>query len=706
VVVVCAPLCFLLTVLLAGISGCALEPVRPLTPQIGIATDVVTPTPLPPTATPSVQATATLFATPTAEPGGRTLVLSPRAADVGWWGSAESGSRHIGDSFLYAGYDQGQAYVSAVRFDLSRVPPGAPLRQAMVHITGLQADRLQAAAGAQWSAQLLAPGAAPSLSQVDFQKLFNAPSAVALLPALSPQDLGELADNTWILDASGQRWLDDQIASGAHEVVLRLAGPAGGINTLFAWDSGFGPSSRGEGPQLILSLGPVLVSPTPTVTPMPIVVVPTQTPGNVLTAAAQALTATAMASSQGTFTPLPDNAVTPTPVPANLATEEALGYPPGLPAVVADTPSPANPATATANADYATAVAVTTGTFTPVPTGAVTPRIILPTDIPTNVMTAAAQMLAVTAQAATVGTATPLPYGAVVATVTPYWVVTSTPWPDNQGTAVALAVYATAVAQTTGTFTPAPPGAVTATPLPLLLYAFTPLPSATPTSTPLASMPQWLVGLILFHSDRGGGLNSLNLAGGSIASITQELSGLSGPGDVYALNPLDGSVAWVTQDWPYPSAQARDAVSADGKRSVIVRTVMTGGLGNIPVTSFPQLVVLDSQYQTERQITHDLATSYDPAWSPKADRIVFVSNRAGSDDIYTINADGSDLRRLTISTWEWNKHPSWSPDGTQIVFWSNRATGRRQLWIVNADGTGLRLLLNSPYGDWDPVWVK
>ncbi len=64
------------------------------------------------------------------------------------------------------------------------------------------------------------------------------------------------------------------------------------------------------------------------------------------------------------------------------------------------------------------------------------------------------------------------------------------------------------------------------------------------------------------------------------------------------------------------------------------------------------------------------------------------------------------MERLTFNAWEWDKHPSWSPDGSQIVFYSNRDTGRRQLWIMAADGAGQRNLSSNEYNDWDPVWVR
>jgi TolB protein len=116
--------------------------------------------------------------------------------------------------------------------------------------------------------------------------------------------------------------------------------------------------------------------------------------------------------------------------------------------------------------------------------------------------------------------------------------------------------------------------------------------------------------------------------------------------------------------------------------------------------------VLDDRYKTQKQITTMDRFSYDPAWSPGGEWIAFVSTEGGNDEIFLIRPDGSDLRRLTTNTWEWDKHPTWSPDGSQIVFWSNRESGRRQLWIMNADGSNPRELLESPYNDWDPIWVK
>ena len=97
--------------------------------------------------------------------------------------------------------------------------------------------------------------------------------------------------------------------------------------------------------------------------------------------------------------------------------------------------------------------------------------------------------------------------------------------------------------------------------------------------------------------------------------------------------------------------------------------------------------------------------SYDPAWSPVGDKIAFVSKDSGHDEIYVITADGAVIQKLTSRHNDWDKHPTFSPNGTRIVFFSSRDTGRRQLWIMNTDGSNQENLSNNQYEDWDPIWI-
>ncbi len=666
-----------------------LKPVAPATG--GTATVIPTATPLPAAAEvapqPVAASTSAQFATPTPPAGGQVLSVSPQAGNVGWWSSKE-GRGHLGDSFLYAGIGEEQVFLSAFALDLSRVPRGAPLQAATLTLTGLNDDRFDPKAGGVWTVSLLAPEAVNELARADFQTLLNAPAAITLVPTLNADQLGVNQTNTWDLDPAGRAWIDKQLLDGKTTVLIRLTGPSGGDPTLFAWDSGSGPATAGLPPKLVLSLGPLPATVPALPTQDVVVATISPTPANVLTVAVQALAATAMATKG---TPQPLVFVTPTPLPENVSTVEAAAISLGMPPLVVPTGTPANDATATANAIYATAVALTTGTFTPVPTNAVTAIVVTPTPIPVDAAAAIAVLRTATAFAQQVGTPTALPYNVVVATVTATRVILNpSPTPENQATAVARVAEATLSALTTGTFTPIPGNAVTTTPsqtptpVPLLLLNLQ-RESPTPTATPRpGGLPAALRGKILFFSDRP-------------APPFGEKTNL------WALDPATGQLGYVTQLWPYQVAQDAERVY------------------NAPETRFSLLVdeqvqpdqkqhlgvhVLAEEYNDRWQLSPPNGMSYDPAFSPNGTKVAFVSTDPGNDEIYVVNRDGSDQRRLTANNWEWDKHPSWSPNGSRIVFDSNRVTGRRQLWTMNPDGSNPLQLLDSAYSDFAPIWIK
>lgn len=392
------------------------------------------------------------------EPGDNHLILKPKSDEVGWWRSLETDTNHLSDSFLYAGYFEGEVFISAFRLSIDSIPEGTSIHDAFLELTGLNKERLKADGDGSWTVSLLQPDTTENFRSMDFQTLLNAHAAITLVPTLRESDLAPGKKNVWRFDPSALTWLEDQRSKEINEIIVRIVGPAGGKETLFAWDSGIGPATAGLGPKLFLNVGTASDTNAPTSTPSFIVATLTPTPQNVLTAAANALTATAL-STRGAYTPSSINIVTPTPIPANLATVQANALRLGLPPVVLHTPTPANAATATVQSLYATAIAITTGTFTPVPTDAVTPIIFTPTPIPTDL--AAFVSWALTATARPPIPSTPWPYNALVATptLTPYY-VTATPTPINAATASAQSFYATAMALTTGTCTPLPPNAI------------------------------------------------------------------------------------------------------------------------------------------------------------------------------------------------------------------------------------------------------
>jgi hypothetical protein len=115
-------------------------------------------------------------------------------------------------------------------------------------------------------------------------------------------------------------------------------------------------------------------------------------------------------------------------------------------------------------------------------------------------------------------------------------------------------------------------------------------------------------------------------------------------------------------------------------------------------------------------IVSNRAVDWGPALTADNWWLAWVTNRNANDEIYikTIDQRDQNQRRLTVNTWEWDKHPSWSPDGRQIAFYTNRANklseATCQIWVmdvVNDRGVNLRNLSRTvDKVDSDPVWFK
>jgi dipeptidyl aminopeptidase/acylaminoacyl peptidase len=108
-----------------------------------------------------------------------------------------------------------------------------------------------------------------------------------------------------------------------------------------------------------------------------------------------------------------------------------------------------------------------------------------------------------------------------------------------------------------------------------------------------------------------------------------------------------------------------------------------------------------------RQLTSGRAIDVFPVFSPDGTRIAFQSDRAGQADVYVMDSDGSNVVRLTGSGDDNldDYAPTWSPDGRQIAFLRGEVPpgGPGELWVIDADGSNAHVLLDQPLVDF-PAW--
>ncbi len=73
-----------------------------------------------------------------------------------------------------------------------------------------------------------------------------------------------------------------------------------------------------------------------------------------------------------------------------------------------------------------------------------------------------------------------------------------------------------------------------------------------------------------------------------------------------------------------------------------------------------------------RDLTDDKFFDRYPRWSPDGKKVAFTSDRSGTYEIWTIDAEGTNLRQLTFNST--TSFPIWSPDGARLLFWRMRTS--------------------------------
>jgi len=117
-----------------------------------------------------------------------------------------------------------------------------------------------------------------------------------------------------------------------------------------------------------------------------------------------------------------------------------------------------------------------------------------------------------------------------------------------------------------------------------------------------------------------------------------------------------------------------------------------------------EIYAIESDGSGVARVSDGTASDLTPAWSTDGSRVAFASNRGagGNFEIYAMNRGGTGIHAVT-SAGGFNWFPAWSPDGLRIAFESAR-DGFLAIYVINADGSRLTRLTADSAGDEHPSW--
>lgn len=155
------------------------------------------------------------------------------------------------------------------------------------------------------------------------------------------------------------------------------------------------------------------------------------------------------------------------------------------------------------------------------------------------------------------------------------------------------------------------------------------------------------------------------------------------PAEIHVMRPDGSGRRQLTRD-EYNDIAAH--WSPDGRQIVFARS-------RSPASDSPlDIHVMDADGRHMRRLFQGEGTASWPRWSPDGRRIAFQRMDLGSGfRIYVMNADGTDVRRVTADVG--SIEPDWAPDGTRLLFVATRpARAVQSLYTIQLDGTDERLV--------------
>src|SRR5690606_26845045 len=113
-----------------------------------------------------------------------------------------------------------------------------------------------------------------------------------------------------------------------------------------------------------------------------------------------------------------------------------------------------------------------------------------------------------------------------------------------------------------------------------------------------------------------------------------------------------------------------------------------------------ELQIADADGQNPQVMLRSKHSIISPAWSPDGSKLAYVSFEANKPVVYVQALRTG--QRVPIANYKGNNSaPAWSPDGSKLAIVLSR-DGISQIYTINADGSDLRRVMRSPLIDTEP----
>jgi TolB protein len=126
-----------------------------------------------------------------------------------------------------------------------------------------------------------------------------------------------------------------------------------------------------------------------------------------------------------------------------------------------------------------------------------------------------------------------------------------------------------------------------------------------------------------------------------------------------------------------------------------------GANGRILFTSANRLYTVDPGGGPWTRLVSAETRQAQAAWSPDGSKVAFRVGPDGDSEIWIVDADGANLNQVTDTPNpggdpRYSSQPGWSPDGRRIVFRSDRRDNNADVWVMDADGSNVQPLVQTP----------